>query len=672
MTLFGLRAAFEDQRSQLQLWWPVFMGLGIGIYFALGHEPGRLELLLALLAGAAALLLFRFAEAWTWFLATALIFSVAGFELAALRGHLVAAPVLQRDYWGGVEGRIVDLDRSARDAPRVLLDRVDLFGMEPSLVPERVRISLQGWVEPGILKAGNRIIVTAQLSAPSAPVEPGAFDFRRHAWFERLGAVGYANTPALLAAPRMEMGFGLWLFDLRQRLTLGIMQALPGRDGAFATAITTGDLSELNAETLDSLRASSLAHMYSISGLHMSLLTAFVFWVFRYGLALVPALALRVPAKKVAAGFALAAALFYLLLSGMNVATQRSFIMVAVMLVAVLLDRAAISMRTVALSALVVLALFPESLNGAGFQMSYAATIALIAGTGALAQSAGWQALTGGHGRWLVPVWMVVLTSILAGLATTPVAAFHFNRITQFGLVANVLAVPVMGIVVMPMAVMAGLLAPLGLHDLPLQVMGWGIRWILAVSDWVAGLDGSVRMVHAGPPLVLALLSVGAIFALIWRGPARFAGLLPCAAGLVLWIGAARPDILVAEDGLLVGAMGPEGRALSAGRGNGYSAETWLAHDGDRADQPTAHDRAFAPRIVLVQDRDAVAVGADLCRAGAIVVAPQASGGGECLLIGAKHLREQGATAIWLHPDGSWQWQGARSSSGTRPWTETH
>ncbi len=674
--------AFENQRSRLLLWWPVFMAVGIGIYFALRFEPDFAAIVSVGCLGGAGALLFWFQSASARFLATALALVCAGFVLVCMRSAVVSAPILERPYYGGVEGRIIGLDRSASDAPRVLLDEVVLFGLAPALTPERVRISLQGWIAPEILQAGNRIVVTARVSAPSAPVEPGGFDFRQMAWFERLGGVGYSRDPALLAAPRETLGFWLWLFELRQTMTKAILAEIPGRNGAFATAITTGDLSELDKETLASLRASSLAHMYSISGLHMSLLTAFVFGVIRYGLALVPPVALRIQAKKIAAVLALGAALFYLFLSGLNVATQRSFIMIAVVLVAVMLDRAALSMRSIAISAIIVLALFPESLTEAGFQMSYAATIALIAGFEGLNRLDWWRALNQGRWRWLAPVWVLVITSILAGAATAPIGAFHFNRITQFGLIANVLAVPLMGIWVMPAACVAALAAIFGMQAMPLTVMGWGIGWILAISDWVAALGGSVRMVPAGPNATLVLLALGMCFALLWRGRLRAIGLVPVALGIVFWAGHIRPDLLISEDGRLAGVQSDMGRAMSAEKGNGFAAENWLANDGDAADQPGAFRRVgfnFAdealslalPGMTLWFNRTAEVAPPQTCAQNQVVIAPKVAQvpEGGCLFLGQRHLITNGATAIWRLSDGSLHWEGAKTASGVRPWT---
>ena len=265
---------------------------------------------------------------------------------------------------------------------------------------------------------------------------------------------------------------------------------MPGAAGGFAAAILTGDRSGVDVAHLEDLRNSNLAHLLAISGLHMGLLTGFVFAALRFVMALWPGFALRVPTRKLAALGALAAGAFYLALSGGNVATQRAYVMVAVMFVAVLLDRRAISLRSVAIAAVVVLVLRPEALVQAGFQMSFAATVALVAIFRALNDDGTWRERVP---RWAMPIASVALCSVVAGVATAPIAAASFNRLVEYGLLANLAAVPLMGLVIMPAGVVAAVLAPFGLEGLALGVMAPAIEWILMVARFVANLDGAVR-----------------------------------------------------------------------------------------------------------------------------------------------------------------------------------
>ncbi|MGB0905563.1 MAG: ComEC/Rec2 family competence protein, partial [Mangrovicoccus sp.] len=270
-----------EQRGYLFPWVPVAMAFGIGGYFALAVEPGRgLFLGIAALAGLLLLLAWRGTETWRP-VAAALLFAVIGFGLAAGRAHWVAAPVLEFRYYGPIEGRLVEVDRSLSDKLRLTLDQVVLFNTPPHRTPAMVRVSLHG---DGLRSApvpGQRLILTGHLSAPMGPAEPGGFDFRRLAWFERLGAVGYTRSPVLVLDPAPQGG-ELWVNRQRLRLSKAIQAELPGQRGAFAAAILTGDRSGLERPTIDAMRATNLAHLLAISGLHMGLLTGFVFLVLRH------------------------------------------------------------------------------------------------------------------------------------------------------------------------------------------------------------------------------------------------------------------------------------------------------------------------------------------------------------------------------------------------------
>ncbi|MFN3578510.1 MAG: ComEC/Rec2 family competence protein, partial [Tabrizicola sp.] len=469
--------ALQTARGTLFPWIAVLIGCGIGAWFSVEAEPGAASYslaALALLGGVALAIGSELARP----LGLAVAALAAGWLAAGARAHMLDAPMLGFRYYGPVEGRIVGIDRSQSDALRLTLDRVVLRDLAPEQTPLRVRVSLQkdaGWLAP---MPGQVVILTASLAAPEGPVEPGAFDFRRMAFFDQLGAVGYTRTPVLLLEE--ASGAALPIDRLRRWLTQAMLARMPGQAGAFAAGAMTGDRSAISGETVQALRDSSLAHLLAISGMNMAFLTGFVFALIRYGLALVPFVALRVNTRKVAAWVSLGVALFYLLLSGANVATERAFIMISVMLGAILLDRRALTLRSVAIAGMILLLGKPESLLEPGFQMSFAATIALIVGFCALDDSIYRRTLP----RWLMPVFTLVLSSLIGGLSTAPYAAAHFNRFTDYGLLANVLTVPVMGAVVMPAGVLAALMAPFGLAWLPLWVMEQGARWILFVAHW--------------------------------------------------------------------------------------------------------------------------------------------------------------------------------------------
>lgn len=641
---------------------PVAMALGIGLWFRLSFEPGVPHY------AAVALLALMMAGLWLRGpellrpLGAAVLCLCAGFLAIGLRAHLVQAPMLDYPYYGAVQGRIVEIDRSQTDALRLTLDRVVLEDLSPDRTPATVRVSLHGPPPETAYEPGQVVLVTARLAAPEGPTEPGGFDFRRMAFFDRLGAVGYSAAPVVLWQPPAEGEERI--NRLRNYLSRAIEAALPGDSGAFAAGAMTGDRSGISADVTNDLRQSSLAHLLAISGMNMAFLTGFVFVITRYGLALIPPVALRINSKKLAAVVAFGVALFYLLLSGANVATTRAFLMVSVMLGAVLLDRRALSFRSVALAAILLLAWQPESLVEPGFQLSFAATIALIAGFAPVNRWARARLPA-----WALPPVMLVATSVLAGLATAPFAAATFNRFTDYGLLANVMTVPVMSLL-MGAGAMAALLAPFGLAGPALWAMDVAARWILLVAHWIAGLEGAVTPIPSPGVWVIPLLALGGLWAVLMPGRARLAAALPVALGLVLWLGGGRPAGLISSDGVLVGLMGPEGRALSLAKGAGFAAKSWLEDDGDLA---TPEEAALRPgftgpkaargfelggvRGEVLSGKAGLAQLEEACARADLVIlparlgpAPQAGGG--CLILDRPMLDRTGAVAMEPGPGG--------------------
>ncbi|MDO5646956.1 ComEC/Rec2 family competence protein [Paracoccus sp. (in: a-proteobacteria)] len=591
-------------RGGLFLWVPVCLSVGIGAWFL---HPFLLAwtqwgavlaalILCAVVAFGAPLWAERGriswpAADWARLLALAGVMIVGGYGLAGMRAQMVAAPVIDWRYYGPVEGRVIDIDRSARDRKRLLLDQVVLRDHGPDRTPNRVRLSLMDTPDDELPQLGQRVMLTGHLGPPPGPAAPGSFDFRQHAWFMGLGAVGYSRTPIMTVAP--PQGGMWWMHRARMSISAAMQDRIGGQQGAVAAALMTGDRSGIAEATNDVMRASNLYHIISISGLHMSMLAGFVYTALRLVLVLAQGLgaAPRIAVHKIAAGGALFASACYLWLSGGGVATERSFIMVAVMLAAILVDRRAISLRTIAVAAVVVLIYSPESVTTPGFQMSFAATVALILSAGPWARIAP-------RLHWVIrPVAMLLVSSFVAGIATSPIAAAHFNRMAQYGMLANLLAVPVMGVFVMPAGVIGALLAPLGLEGPALWVMGMGTLWMLWVAEWVASIGGAVTAIPLPPASVVPLMGFGSsLMILCWRRDLRLTRAGPLMAGFwsgavmlilagALWLTTTRPLILIAAEGEAVGLMTPTGRAVSKPSGGGFAISTWLLEDGDIASQ---------------------------------------------------------------------------------------
>lgn len=678
----------EAARGRLFPWVPVLLAVGIGGYFQLLQEPTQMVLWGLGLMVLACLGLARWAI-WRGGAQMAggappILYALAllcgGVLLASARTHSVAGPVLGFRFYGAVEGRIVMIDRSQSDAVRLTLDQVRLSGVRPHKTPTRVRVSLHGTQGFMVPEPGLRVVMTAHLSAPQGPVEPGGFDFRRMAWFREIGAVGYTRVPVLAIAPVPRGEVGLAVHRLRMGISSWVQGQMRGEAGAFAAAVMTGDRSGMGQGTLAALRGSNLAHLLAISGLHMGLLTGFIFSFSRYAMALMGGLALRFSTKKIAAVLALGAGAFYYAMSGGNVATERAFIMVAVMFGAVLIDRRALTLRAVAMAAIIVLCLRPETLTEPGFQMSFSATTALVAVFGWLREWRGWRAP-----RWARPVLAVVVSSAVAGAATGPFGAAHFNQISHFGLIANLISVPVMGAIVMPGAVLAGVLAPFGLSGVALAVMRPAIEWILAVAHRVSTLDGAVGHVPTPPGSVLPLIAVGGLLVVLLQGRVRGAGLPVLMAGFLIWSQVVRPDLLVSQSGGLIGVMTAQGRALNKPRGEGFSATSWLENDGEGARQPAAAGRPgfhgqkgalwfelAGLKVFHLSGRGAGARVGAACEKGDMVILSATLKGAAppgCQVIDRGHLETTGPLALF-HEDGGLRIVQTARATGLRPWVQ--
>ncbi len=579
--------ALLDERERWALWLPVAFGAGIGVYFALPFEPERsvaLWLTCCAAAAIAASIVFDRLALRICCIGVAALF--LGFSLAKWRCENVAAPIIMHRLGPvDVQGRVETAQLHGKGI-RVVLAPSFIAGVGTENLPRRVRISLHRG--GGLLVPGAIVRLDAVLMPPPPPASPGDYDFGRAAFFEGIGAVGYAfGHPELTAPappPDLKTRAALMLEALRYRMSARIHAVLPGSTGAIASALITGDRGGISEADEQALRDAGLAHVLAIAGLHMALVGRGLFWTVRAALALWPRAALTQPIKKWAAIAALGGAAFYLVISGAATPALRAFTMLAMMLLAILFDRPALSMRSLGFAAVILLFAAPESLIEPGFQMSFAAVASLIA----VAEWEQRRAATRPPAPALsfAPVRQylrgIAITSFVGSIATLPYAAFHFDRATHYAVLGNLLAMPIMGFVTMPMAALSVVLMPLHLDIVPLQVMGWGIAAMLAVGRFVSHLPGAVTAVAAWPVSALVLISFGGLWIVIWRSAWRWLGIAPALAGVALILLARAPDLLVARDGQTLALRAADGKLHFLRHiADEYSASEWLKRDGD-------------------------------------------------------------------------------------------
>jgi competence protein ComEC len=588
-------AAHDQAAGRGFLWVPVFCAAGVAVYFALPREP-----MLWALAGlglVCVLAAWRARERPVAFPALALAAALCtGATAAKLEVTLVAAPTLDRARTAEVTGFIERVERRTGGRARLTIRPVSIERVPAARLPRRITVTAAG--AAGLLP-GDGVALTARLEPPRGPDMPGGWNPARSAYLDGIGATGFAYgrpRPADLGAAPWTLAPARLVAGVRRAIAERLRAALPGARGEVAAALLVGDRGGIPESLEEAMRVSGLAHVLSISGLHMVLVAGTVFWVVRALLAAIPALALTRPIKAWAAVVALVAASFYLVISGAEVATQRAYVTMAVALVAVLVDRPAISLRTVAVAALVVMVLEPSAVLGAGFQMSFAAVIALVAayewwGSRArddVAAPRRGTALWLGRAALLAIVGLAA-TSLIAGLATAPIAAYHFHRGAPLGLLANLAAMPAVSTLVMPFGVLALVLLPFGLEQLALWPMGAGLGWMFAVAQTTTAWTGDSAMIGQVPLAAVLLLVSALLWAAIALAPWRRWAVMPLLAGLALATMGARPDLLISGDGRAVAARGSDGRlAVVAGDRSAYAVRAWLAADADPRDAKAA------------------------------------------------------------------------------------
>ncbi len=588
----AIKQTLYCEQANWFLWLPVGLALGCAAYFALSVEP-------------------------SWFLATSIFFitvlstilvkkhtlalilsiftlSIAsGFILAKINSERVAAPVIQKRLGPVIiKGRIENLTRHASGVIRIIVLPTEIERLKPDRLPHRLRLKLRKKQNKIELLPGQFIEAKAIIFPPPEPTHPRGFDFARKSWFEGVGGSGFFISSPKIMPRQIDTSIfaatAVSLARLRQTISTRLKSQLGGEKGGLAAALIVGDRAAISKTTLATIRDAGLAHLLAISGLHMVLFAGTIFWLLRALLALNATVLLLWPVKKWAAGGALIGAVYYLAISGATIATQRAFIMIAIMFLAIMLDRPAITLRNIAIAAIIILVIKPVSLLSVSFQMSFAATTILVAfyewyrGMEFFRSYPSFSPTLSVVYKILFYIAGIALTTLIAGLATSPFAAYYFHRIAVFSLLANVLALPIVGFIVMPAGLIALLLMPLGLDIYVLPIMGAGLDLIISIATWTSSLPNAVQVTPAFSGSALLLMVFGALWCCLWQTRWRLFGLGVIALGLVLAPVYSLPDIYISGSARNIAVRGKDGLLVVAkANREKYAVEKWLIRDGD-------------------------------------------------------------------------------------------
>ena len=687
-------AAALREREQWPLWAPVALGAGIAAWFALPDAQswaGMIAVALGLaLLGWNRGVLGRLIG-WAGLLAG------LGLALAWARAEAVRAPVFPLDGAARVVTGTIDSRETLGDGRERFILKVEAIErLAPEETPVRVRLTSRSGVEAAPMR-GARVRVKAWLQKPPGPSVPGGYDFARRAWFEEIGAVGapLGEMTVLEPAPRAR-GAMERIAAARETLSLRLRERVGGEAGGMAAALVTGDRSGISDAVTEAMQDSGLAHLVSISGLHIGLVTGLVFWLTRKTLALWPWLALRLPLKTVAAVAAAIAAVAYTLIAGASLPTVRSCLAALIVLAGLLIGREAISLRLVAAGAGLILLFRPEAVLNPSFQLSFAAVTGLVA----LYQSRfaeTWLKRQEGDGwgkkalRWSMGL---VVSSLVAEAMLSPIAIAHFNQTGVYGVIANFIAIPLTSVVIMPFLMLAVAAEAVGGAAWVTDVVRWALDLLIGIAREVSGWDGAVMRWRALGGTAFSLIMLGLIWLCLWRTRVRLLGLGLMAAGLVLAALTPVPDLYVSADGDLMAVRLADGRmAFSSLRRGGFTREMWLEDSGleargavrlaeaEEAGLTQDCDEGLCRvalnrggtwrRIVWVRDWLADPVLARVCRESDVVIAPRGLPGWcqpKLLKLDKASRRRLGAVTVRFGNRGAAHVESAETQRGRHPW----
>lgn len=650
----------------------IFFGIGVALYFGWPFEPDYRWA--AIVCGAIGLL-WLLAQRKDWrfagFIGLSLMLAL-GFGRAVWHTQAADTPKLpQQERTYRIEGWVSAIEKSGK-SERYVVELLSVRGLAAERMPKKLRIRITKKPDPPI-EAGATINWLVASKAPPGAVVPGGYDPGQTAYFKGIGGFGFGY-----GAPQQQADAELGLWDTTRRAVVRwrygladrIVAAAPAETSGLQAALMTGVRRFIPQEQTDNLRIAGLAHILAISGLHMALLAGGTYSGAAFLLACVQPLSRRYDVRKFAAVAAIGAAALYLVLSGASVATQRAWVMSTIFFLAIILDRRAVSMRSVSVAALITLALHPESLISVGFQMSFAAVVALVA------VYQGWQSIRPAYSQRNAARRMVdffsslSVTSLVAGFATGGFALFHFNRFATYGFAGNLLAMPLFSLFVMPLAVVSLLSMPLGLEAAPLYLMSKALEPILYAADWVAGWPGAMAYIGAAPNWVLPAYSLGFVALCMGRRWWKLPGLLLIGLAFASWGQAPIPDLRISDQGKVAFWQPPDSGSgepvlfVGSRRSDRYGREQFTQRAG-------LSDVDWAPYEDRIAQCDALACRAKIgpwqvsilqspsevpeeCRASDLVVlavrraGPVARRNCEAVLVDETTLRETGALDVYL------------------------
>ena len=657
----NLQQHYSEQRGRFFLWTPACLMLGIFLFFSLPSDPPAILAPLILFPSLFLAFITRKSPLRHCFIPLFLIilgYAASQFRVQSTATHLITQELHYRDVQGKVE-----LAEPSNAKVALTLSHLTIEGLTQAQTPDLIRITLRG-AQPNF-DAGSIVHLKANIYPLPAPTMLGGFDFALYYYFNRVGGTGYSLSPAEVTTPAIIQSWNMAINNLRHNIGQDMRDGMSEPAGAVAAAMTISETTPIPKYVNNDLRDSGLYHILSISGFHLAVVTGMVFGAMRLILSLIPALALRINTKKIAGLLALLAAFAYLALAGYPIPAQRSFIMVAFVFIAILCDRRGISLRSMAFAATALLLFFPESLYSASFQLSFAATLAIVS----LAENWIMPKAQTIHGRVVSHLFAILISSLATSLATAPFIIYDFNRLSIMGVFSNMIVLPLASAVIMPAIIVAMLIMPFGLQWLAYIPLQWGTNLMLKIAAYAAAMPLASIRLYALSEAGVILAAIGLLWFCLWRGRLRLWG-IPMLLISLATMSQHRPvDVFISAGANQVIVRLENGHYTALkGTSRAYAVQSWLQSEGQgdviplkesdiTCDLNTCSYTKNAHTLIMVTHPERDTVLDKACKAAPdILIAARYLKAARCpgpkILIGKNELNAYGPHALYLTPAG--------------------
>lgn len=655
-----IRTRLEEEYHHLNLWYFVSFIFGILAYFAITNEPSTRHITTLVLVSLASLYLRRYGLIYI-LLSGLLISFTLGLGAAKYRAMNLEVMGLKEQTTTPVIGTVSSIKQTTRGAQVVL----ENAWIKKHKEITKVRINIKA-EHSSSLMIGDRIKVFAMLQPPPRSVLPGGYDFGLYAYFAGLQATGYAlsmpkvvktvgYSKATLGHPELDPGSQelpkildqdwngykppFQIQSLRHTIYHRLTQTLDPIRGNFAAAILLGEGAGLDRKVMQNMRYSGISHILCVSGLHLSLVAMLFFITSRFLLNLSDRIAFNCNIKVIAAIISLVGSFAYLLLSGTQIAATRAFIMTAIFILSVIIGRSPYPLRSIGVAAVIILSLNPEYVLHPSFQLSFIAVLSLITGYEFYIRNQWILGASGGlFSNIKLYIFSNIYSSLIASLATTPIVIYHFYISSNYSIIANLIAVPIMSFFMMPLAILAVILMPFRLDYYVLKLLGFFIQIVIDLADWVCHLPGAIWYFGYVTPLSVMCYMIGFFWLTLWQRSWRHFGWVLITVSICLMFISPKPDFIYDPK---INALGVKNEAgileIYAKRISGFTKNYWA--------------NWFGQADVIVH-KEGVALPSDLATYSPWASEATTRGGGELVCgterLSKKELEKYGTILIFL------------------------